>query len=177
MESEPRFVWTLVMSFTRENNHLQAFKSRAMFENGVKNKYTPNWTKYRMGLFGMLELKKISTHWRITCSFPQYGVNDRKDYVRAVFADFDLMGQFWDECKTVDYISVTGRNCSNCTAHWWQRNGTATPHIAAIQDDVCDLKSDKTGNRYFGAYVKYNTKFRCTETATSTTNYWFGSHV
>lgn len=176
MDSEPGFVWTLVMSFTRENKHHASFRSRAMYENGVRNKHTSNWVEYRMSLNLMYGIKKNSTHWRITCSFPQHGVNNHEDYVRAAFADFDLMAGFWNECKKVNYISVMGQSCSECTAHWWQGNGT-TPHIAAVQTDVCDIKSDKSGNNYFGAYGSYSPTFRCTESPTSSTNYWFGANV
>jgi hypothetical protein len=177
MESEPGSVWTLIMSFTRENKDGDPFRSKAMYENSARNSKTPNWAKYRMSYSVMHHVKSTTTHWRVTCSFPQYGVNINTDYVRAAFADFDIMGEFWRECKKVSHISVKGQSCSECTAHWSQGNGS-TPHIAAVDEkDVCDIKSDKSGNNYFGAYEKYSARFRCTENATSSTNYWFGSYV
>jgi hypothetical protein len=177
MESEPGSVWTLVMSFTRENKYVDSFRSKAMYENGGRRYGTPNWTYYRLGYPAMHHVKSTTTHWRVTCSFPQYGVNINTDYVRAALADFDLMGTFWRKCKKVSYISVMGQSCSECTAHWSQGNGNA-PHIAADDEkDVCNIKSDKSGNNYFGAYEKYSATFRCTVNATSTTNYWLGSYV
>ena len=128
----------------------------------------------------MAALKSRTTHWRITCSFPQYGVDSKTDYVRAAFADFDLLSEFARECKNVSYISVMGQSCSECTAQWTQIDNF-TPHIAAISamenDSACDIKSDNTGYYYFGAYDTYNPNFRCTESPNSTTNYWFGSYV
>ena len=177
MESEPGSVWMLVMSFSRENKDMPAFLSNPMYVASPKNKNRPpNWSMYRMGVHLTSSMKKQSTHWRITCSLPQYGVNISKDYVRAAFTDFDLMSDFWGECKKVSHISVMGQSCSECTAQWSQRNN-ATPHIAAVQDDLCDIKSDKSGYNYFGSYSSYNPKFRCTESPDSTTNYWFGSYV
>ena len=177
MESEPGSVWTLIMSFARENKNLTRFKNKAMYQTAARNIYDPNWSDYRMGRSSMVALKNITTHWRVTCSFPQYGVDINTDYVRAAFADFDLMGEYWKECKKVSHISVMEQSCSECTAHWSQSKGNA-PHIAAVDEkDVCDMKSDKSGNNYFGAYEKYSATFRCTENATSTTNYWFGAYM
>jgi hypothetical protein len=177
MESEPGSVWTLVMSFTRENKDLKSFKKRAMYQSGGKNKDAPNWSAYRMSSSSVAALKKMTTHWRITCSFPQYGVDIKSDYVRAVFADFDLLKKSKNECKNVSYISVMGQSCSKCTAQWTHIN-YYTPHIAAMQNDsACDIKSDKSECYYFGAYFTYNPNFRCTESPKSTTNYWFGSYV
>ncbi|CAB4022952.1 Hypothetical predicted protein, partial [Paramuricea clavata] len=177
MESEPGSVWTLIMSFTRENKDLKAFRKRAMYQSAAKNKDAPNWSAYRMGSSSLVALKNMTTHWRITCSFPQYRVDIKTHYVRAVFADFDLLSEFSGECKNVSYVSVMGQSCSKCTVQWTQIDNF-TPHIAAMQNDsACDIKSDNSGYYYFGGYYTYNPKFRCTETPKSTTNYWFGSYV
>ena len=176
MESEPGSAWVLVISFSRENKDMSAFLSTPLHTRDPINQFDQNWSFFRLGTGMITQFKNESTHWRITCSFPQYGVNTSKDYVRAAFTDFDLMSDFWEECKKVSHISVMGQSCSECTAQWSQRNN-ATPHIAAVQDDLCDIKSDKSGYNYFGSYSIYNPKFRCTESPTSTTNYWFGSYV
>ena len=176
MESEPGSVWMLVMSFSRENKDELPFISTPMHVAYSRNRESPNWSMYRMGRGLMFSIKNDSTHWRITCSFPQYGVNISKDYVRAAFTNFDLMSDFWQECKNVSHISVMGQSCSKCTAQWWQSD-SYSPHIAAVQDDPCDIKSDKSGKTYFGNYYSYNPTFRCTESPGSTTNYWFGSYV
>jgi hypothetical protein len=57
MESEPGSVWTLVMSFTRENKDVNAFRSKAMYERSATNPSTPNWTKYRMSYSLMHRVK------------------------------------------------------------------------------------------------------------------------
>ena len=168
------------MSFTRENKDLKSFKKRGMYRKAAENEYAPNapnWSAYRMSSSLMAALKEMTTHWRITCSFPQYGVDTETDYVRAVFADFNLLKRIKNKCKNVSYISVMGQSCSKCTAQWTHTT-YKTPHIAAMQNDsACDIKSDKSGYYYFGAYFTYNRNFRCTESPKSTTNYWFGSYV
>jgi hypothetical protein len=179
MESEPGFVWTLVMSFTRANRKWDQFKYKAMYEDAPAKEYSPNWSNYQMSLNQMTDLKNKTTHWRATCSFTTYRFDIHTNYVRAVFTDFDLMGAFWDKCKKVDYISVMSQSCSECTSHWWQSSKyNYAPHIYADDPgDKCDVKSDKSYKTYFGAYDSYSTAFRCTATSDSTTNYWFGSYV
>jgi hypothetical protein len=169
MESEPGSVWTLIMSFTIANNALAPQK--AMYEDAPENEYTPNWSNYRMSLNQLTDLRSKTSHWRATCSFPEYGDDIHTDYVRAVFTEFDLMGEFWVECKKASYISVMGRNCSECTSLWSQGNGYS-PHT----DVFCDLQVYKCCYfGYFGADIVDN--FRCTDKSNSTTNYWFGSYV
>ena len=169
MESEPGSVWTLVMSFTRENIFLPPFAYRAMYEDAPASEYTPNWSNYRMSLNQLTDLKSKTTHWRATCSFLQYVHDIYTDYVRGVFADFDLMGPFWSECKRISYISLIGKNCSECTSRWWQGYGYS-PHT----DCSCDLETDKCC--YFGGGGSQD-NFRCTDYSNSTTNYWYGSYV
>ena len=105
------------MSFTRENKDVDSFRSKALYEPSPENRGAPNWTKYRISNGLMYVIKNTTTHWRVTCSFPQYGVNISTDYVRAAFADLDITGECWRECKKVSHISVMGQSCSECTAH------------------------------------------------------------
>jgi hypothetical protein len=116
MESEPGSVWTLIMSFARENKDVKSFKSKAIYVGSPQSPDTPNWNNYRIRQFLIYEIRNTATHWRVTCSFPQYGVDINTDYVRAAFADFNLMVEFWRKCKKVSYISVMGQSCSECTA-------------------------------------------------------------
>ena len=176
METEPGSVWTLIMSFSRENKDKSFFIDTPLYTGHPKNSQDPNWSAYRMGISFMSDVKNESTLWRITCSLPQYGVNISKDYVRAVFTDFDLMSYFWGECKKASHISVMGQSCSECTAYWNQNNHY-TPHLDDGQSQPCDIQGFKSGCNYFGSYYKYDPEFRCTESPTSTTNYWFGSYV
>ena len=43
--SEPNFVWTLVTSFSLENNDL--FKNKPLYDNYPISEYEPNWNSYR----------------------------------------------------------------------------------------------------------------------------------
>ena len=133
MESEQGSVWTLVMSFARENKDLTPFKKKAMYLSSAKNKDVPNWSDYRMGRPLVIVLKNITTRWRITCSFPQDGVDTETDYVRAVFADFDLLRKIKNECKNVSSISVMGQSCSECTAQWMQIDNFTPPPPISLQ--------------------------------------------
>ncbi|CAB3990852.1 Hypothetical predicted protein [Paramuricea clavata] len=177
MESEPGSIWTLIMSFARENKDLSAFKSIEMSAPSPRNKNAPNWSDYRMGKRLIVHVNSKATHWRVTCSFQQSGVDIKTDYVRAAFADFDFMGKFWDGCKNVSYISVMGQFCSHCTAYWRQGDNFTLTIPAVSPDPFCDIKSDESENFYFGAYHTYDPAFRCTESPNSTTNYWFGSYA
>ena len=175
MESDPGFVWTLIMSYTMANKQVKKFREDPMYRDAPANEYTPNWSNYRMSLNQMKNLRNQTTHWRATCSFPQY-INDiHTDYVRAVFTDFDLMGKFEGECKKASYINVKKKSCSECSAMWWQSDVYA-PHIWEDLRHSCYIKLTRQKG-YFGYYDDYNTTFRCTATAESTTNYWFGTLV
>ena len=88
MTSESNSAWTLVLSYS--------FKNASQFRESLMNDFpvsvdNPNWSYYRLSKAQMDDLKKISTHWRITCSFRDYGV-DFTDYLRAIFSAFDPRG-------------------------------------------------------------------------------------
>ena len=118
MESEPGSAWTHVVSFSRNNKDIDAFRYKAFYLDAPFNELVPNWLNYRVSYKQMEDLKMRSTHWRATCSFVVHRGNNT-DYVRAAFTEFDLMGRFWKECKKVAYINVMGQQCSNCSAMWW----------------------------------------------------------
>ena len=58
--------------------------------NDPVNENSPNWFLYRLTMDRMKSLRDVSTHWRATCSYDKYGINNYKDYVRGKFADTDI---------------------------------------------------------------------------------------
>ena len=128
----------------------------------------------------MTHLKSQSTHWRSTCSFPTYKV-DYTDYVRANFADFDIMTfRGAGICKKVEFVNIRGHQCTQCTAKWWQDNGYFA-HIDSSRSG-CELVPTKgcvSSEVNFGQYFQemINNKFRCTANPSSTTNWWFGGYL
>lgn len=81
--SEPGWAWTLVMS-QGFGNRGQIFAKSPFLKGAPKNHRTPNWEMYRIGKGRMWVIKESSSHWRVTCDFPNFGV-DFRDYLRAAF--------------------------------------------------------------------------------------------
>ena len=170
MNSEAGAAWTLVESFALKNAKMPQLKAHGLTTNAPVNEKSPNWNLYRMTLDKMNHVKSQSTHWRATCSFPTHGV-DYTDYVRAKFADFDIVTYVGTGlCKKVEYVNIRGHRCAHCTSIWWQHH-TIAAHTSTTG---CNLRS--TGEDSFGFYGSINSKFRCTSGPTSTTNWWFGGY-
>ena len=181
MNSEPGTAWTLITSFALKNAQNDKVKKHPLQINAPVNEKSPNWNIYRMSLSQMTYLKSQSTHWRATCSFPTHGV-DYTDYVRAKFADFDIMTFLGDGiCKKVEYINIRDHSCAQCTSKWWQVRNTYAPHVDSTRTN-CELNARHGSNTggggedNFGFYDVVNSKFRCTSGPSSTTNWWFGGY-
>ena len=120
-----------------------------------------------------------STHWRATCSYPIKGI-DFRDYLRGNFKDFNIF-DFTGEgkCKKVEYVNIRGHVGTDLTAPFWRKLNSWTLHINSPSTH-CQFKAARSGavssEDNFGWYGNgLSTKFRCTETAESTTQYWFGA--
>ena len=87
LRSEPGIVWTLVMSWSRENRGISSFKNTPFQINAAENETYPSWDRYRLSLERMRSLQAHSTHWRATCSYATHGI-DFRDYLRGNFKDF-----------------------------------------------------------------------------------------
>ena len=180
MNSEEGSAWTLVMSFALKNKAMDQVSVKRLDKNAPLNEHSPNWNLYRMGFSQMTHLKSQSTYWRSTCSFPKYKV-DYTDYVRAKFADFDVMAFVGaGDCKKVEFVNIRGHQCAQCTAKWWQRSD----YLAHIDSSYsgCDLDATQgavSSENNFGYYMQgvINNKFRCTANHLSTTNWWFGGYL
>ena len=174
--SEPGWIWTLVISQSFANREMPEFKSTPFFEDSPVSEDNPNWKAYRLSLEKMKDLRSQSTHCRVTCSFPTYGV-DYTDYVRANFSEFDpILTTGKRICKRVEYMNVRGHECSGCTSAWWQVANGFLHHDSSFA--LCEFKETPgsvSGEDNFGSYGSTNPNFRCTMTSQeASTNHWFG---
>ncbi|KAL9978732.1 hypothetical protein ACROYT_G016287 [Oculina patagonica] len=81
--SEPGWAWTLVMSQSLGRRG-ETFAKGPLLSGKFTNQRNPNWERYRIGNSRMRIVAADSSHWRVTCDFPTFGV-DYRDYVRATF--------------------------------------------------------------------------------------------
>ena len=179
LKSEPGIAWTLVMSWSRENRVISAFKNAVLQVNAPENENSPNYDRYRLSLEQMRSLQVYSTHWRATCSYPTHGI-DFTDYLRGNFKDLDIVDfQGHGECKRVEYVDIRGHNGTNLTAPFWQRkNAWMLHHDSSLVLCKFNAAVGAVSNEdNFGFYEGINPKFRCTQADNSTTQWWFGAHL
>jgi len=176
-ESEPGAAWTLVMSWSRKNKDLNAFKKIPFTDDVKVNEKTPNWIAYRQSKNAMNFLKSQSSHWRATCSFNSVKF-DYRDYVRSSFNRFDIttfLGE--DQCKLLEYIDIRGHVDYQTTAAFWQARNTYILHISPSSKCLFNPAGAVSSEDNFGFYSAINEKFRCTANSSSTTQYWFGGYI
>ena len=179
MHSEAGAAWTLIVSFSLKNKALDQLRKNPLQIDAPVNENSPNWNLYRMSLLQLNHMKSQSSHWRVTCNFPIDGV-DYIDYVRAKFADFDIMTFLGHGlCKKVEYVNIRGHQCAQCTSRWWQVVNTYAPAIDSNASgcQFVPTQGSVFSEDNFGVYDFVNNKFRCTSSPTSTTNWWFGGYL
>eukprot|EP00794_Sanderia_malayensis_P017726 gene17726-19498_t len=181
LQSEPGSAWTLVLSWALKNKNLPAFNTQPLSINVPVNEQMPNWLAYRRSNAQMSFLQSQSTHWRATCSFPEFGV-DYNDYVRGNFKDFDIIRFIGNlSCKKVEYISIRGHPASNQTAPFWQTKNVFFLHTDSSFNSCQYNGAARPGSVHsednFGHYIHVNPKFRCTSGPSATTQYWFGGYL
>ena len=117
--SEKGLVWTLIESFSFRNNN--EFADKAFHKEYRVNQDTFSWNKFRLSCLLMNAIANRSTHVRAKCNFNTEELK-YSDYLRAKLIDIDVMRLSFDGCKKYEFISVRGYNCTNCTAHFAQRD-------------------------------------------------------
>ena len=175
--SEPGWVWTLVMSHSHRNRAERQFKDDILQFNAPMNEDNPNRASYRLSFDRMVYIKAHSTHWRITCKYvPNQNVN-YTDYVRANFTDFNpLAFKGRNTCKRVEFLNVRGHECTGCTSSWRQKESLGFLHHESSKES-CEFGSSSGyvhSEDNFGYYKNSNPAFRCSSSDTATTNLWFG---
>ena len=122
----------------------------------------------------MNDLKKQSTHWRVTCDFQTKPVDIYRDYAVAIrFKNFDVMTfEGGNVCKLMKYINVRGHQCAECTTAWYAYVNRESVHLDSTST-ACQF-TPRGGAVFsednFGLYLFKNTKFRCTSSPDATTN-------
>ena len=147
--------------------------------NDPVNENSPNWFLYRLTMDRMKSLRDVSTHWRATCSYDKYGINNYKDYIRGKFAEADIFAFLGSGvCLKTELVNIRGHTGIHKTAKFWQVAATYTPHIDSpskgCQFDPTVGAASSEDN--FGYYGSTNPKFTCTMNGDSTTQWWFGSY-
>ena len=156
LKSEPGIAWTLVMSWSRENRVISAFKNAALQVNAPENENSPNYDRYRLSLERMRSLQVHFTHWRATCSYPTHGI-DFTDYLRGNFKDFDIVDfQGHGECKRVKYWISEGTmartlqhrfgrertlGCCIMTAVWFSASSTQPLEQYRMKTTLASMKA------------------------------------
>ncbi|XP_032241108.1 uncharacterized protein LOC116619897 [Nematostella vectensis] len=178
--SEPGSVWTLVKSYSTPQ-----FLYTALYVNAPKNQDNPNWSQYRLSLPRMEALQNVSTHWRVTCSFPHAGV-DYTDYLRGNFSFADpvhVYGPYLDPsaCRLIEFVNIRGVTRKHIMVPLYQVDGifelcteSSTP---GCNNEWTPIAGAVFSEDNFGYYMFSNTKFRCTNGQDSSTNMWFGSYL
>ena len=147
--------------------------------NDPVNENSPNWFLYRLTVDKMKSLRDVSTHWRATCSYDKYGINNYKDYVRGKFAEADIFAFLGaGVCLKTELVNIRGHIGIHKTAKFWQVKASYTPHIDSgakgCQFDPTVGAVSTEDN--FGFYHNTNPKFTCTMNDDSTTQWWFGAY-
>ena len=177
-DSEVGAAWTLIQSHSFQNN--SDFKSKPFFFYDMPiNHDAPEWNTYRVSKSRMKSIRDVSTHWRATCNFPTDGV-DYRDYWRVSLESLDLLvdsGKTSGFCLLSEFVNVHGNQCTNCTvlcgySTQYSLNLDSSSHSLS---NGCDLSGGIGNEDNFGWYAVTNPAFRCTSSASSTTQYWLGA--
>ena len=173
--------WTLVQS----NQRKQTVPALS-YDNPFNQDNVFSWNGYRLFKARMESIQKDSTMWRATCQYQEQGCSD---LVRGFNDKMDILRNM-DGCFEVEYITVRGHSCTNCTVYFRQTDTcTFHFHFFKISDRNCEFKQQlKLDNYqtltadYFGCYylsdsLNYeDTIHCCSQSPTATTQIWFGGH-
>ena len=150
----------------------------------TRSSVMPSLKKDSLGrLLNLSAVANRSTHVRATCNFNTEGLHYR-DYFRAKLGDIDVMRLSFDGCKKIEFISIRGHNCTNCTAHFVQRDfwhAHTDSYNGPRKGCQCTSPSanamrSRGGEDNFGYYRAVNPVHRCVSNDDSTTQWWFGGH-
>ncbi|XP_065844377.1 serine-rich adhesin for platelets-like isoform X2 [Oscarella lobularis] len=177
--SEQGVVWTLIESFSKENDY-SSFGSRNGFSFPFPNPPL-NPVAYRNSFTS--SARTDSTHFRATCNFftslsissgNPSAANDNTAVVALV--DYDPVLDGGRGCTRTEFMSIEGRTCRHCTAYWSQSLGEHLHYDPS--SDNCTAPNIGGNAHYWGYYhTKPPANFACTQSPTSTTQYWLGRYT
>ncbi|KAK3728954.1 hypothetical protein QZH41_016808 [Actinostola sp. cb2023] len=174
--ASPNQAWTLIESFSLENNHI--FQKKAFHQDIPKSVATPNWVDYRMSLRNMMYIRNKATMFRATCAYPKRVGSLTPDYLLGYLRDYDIINH--GDTKNGEfrfaYINIRGHEYFNATVGVLHMKKQFHLHINAShsyygKDKVPDAVDDED---CFGYYGQINRVSKCTATQQSTTQWWLG---
>lgn len=170
---------TLAMSYSKQN--AAEYHTKPLIKDYPVSENSHNWVSYRLSLARMVGLRDASKDWAFTCSYPTrpWGV---KDYMRVKIAKTDILtytSASLGNCRFVQYITVGSAACSKCQVGMQQ--GGVMFHLNKNAAEKCGgwtgVKENRCANnvmaRYFGSYTCVDENFKCTDSASATTQLWF----
>ena len=177
-DNNSNMTWTLVQSNQRDK------KVKVLGYDNPLNQDNFSWNAgYRLSKARMESIKKDSTMWRATCQYQERGCSD---LVRGFNDKMDILRNMnGTSCFEVEYISIRGHSCINCTVYFVQTH-TCTFHFhwSKIWGSDCNfrpqLEHHRTDLDYFGCYHKkdrrnqQDTAHCCSKSSRATTQIWFG---
>jgi hypothetical protein len=170
--------WTLVTSWRKDRNYM--FQNSGFGQSRAVNQDMPQKKNevYRLSLQRMNELRSQSTHWYSACNME---TNPSRDSVRAKFSSMDFVSYIGGGgCYKMEYVNVRGNTCTNCNAPWWQSNSGYALHIDSGgnhcgSSGLGNIHSGAVGSEdNFGYYGSPASGFKCTQSSSSTTQFWMG---
>ena len=170
--------WILIESFSRENN--MAYKTKAFHQNNARSQLSPNWEDYRPGLPFRKYMRNKTSMFRATCDFPKRGGVLTPDYLFGYLSDYDIInhGNTW-ECRKFGHVNVRGYNYFNVSLFTVHFENVFHLHFEcpASCPGFTGVPNSVGSEDCFGFYVSYNPASKCTATAKSTTQWWFGEEL
>ena len=146
-----------------------------MLINNPVNENSPNWFLYRLTKDRMRSLSDVSTHWRATCSYDKYGINNYKDYVRGKTADLNIFAHLNGKCIQTELVNVCGHTGIHQTA-WYYPSSSYLPHFESTTGGCQFSVSGLSSGDNFGFYGTKNPMFTCSRNAAATTQWRFGGY-
>lgn len=179
-ERNPTRAWTLIESFSFENN--KEFRYKAFYlDYAVSNNNPPSWERFRVGITRMKYIRSSSTLFRATCDFPKRNGNLTPDLLIGRLSDVDIITfrrGYLGICKRFLFIDIRGYQCSNCTALAFQDLERHNIHLYldVTHDGYCQFTPPHTVESVdsFGYYYVTEPVSKCTATPKSTTQWWLG---
>ena len=123
----------------------------------------------------MRSLSDVSTHWRATCSYDKYGINNYKDYVRGKTADLNIFAHLNGKCIQTELVNVCGHTGIHQTA-WYYPSSSYLPHFESTTGGCQFSVSGLSSGDNFGFYGTKNPMFTCSRNAAATTQWRFGGY-
>ena len=123
----------------------------------------------------MMKLITVSSNWRFTCSFPDYGI-DYRDYLRVSTSQLNpLTYKGSGNTAIVEFVNIRGQSALDVSIPFWQEDNSILHTDSTRPSYPSAFKLESVANEdNFGFYGSRNSKFRCTERQNSTTQLWFG---